>query len=145
MIGTLGFHRSCIYDWLAKYEAGDEAALATRPIQGRPRKSSDEHAERSRELIKMNPLQLDLHDALWTQGMIRELLKSEFDVEVNEHTVSNILAHFGITVQCPHFEAYEQDFLTAKARLEEVWPAIQEETRTNWFGTTPKAIVSASR
>lgn len=138
VIDALGFHRSCIYDWLAKYEAGGEAALETRPISGRPRKFSNEHAERLRELIKVNPLQLDFHDALWTRGMIREVLQSEFGVQVSERSVSNILARFGITVQRPRFKAYEQDPEVVKRWLEETWPAIQEDAKrrkaTVYFG-----------
>jgi transposase len=138
VIEALGFHRSCIYEWLAKYEVGGDAALETRPIPGRPRKFSDEHAERLRELIKLNPMQLDFHDALWTRGMIREVLKSEFDVEVSERSVSNILARFGITAQRPRFKAYEQDSAVVKTWLEETWPAIREEAKrckaTVYFG-----------
>ncbi len=61
VIKALGFHRSCIYDWLAKYEAGGEAALETRPIPGRPREFSDEHADRLRE-VTTHPHQ---HRADW--------------------------------------------------------------------------------
>ena len=138
VISSLGFHRSCIYDWLSKYEAAGEQGLQTRPIAGRPRKFSDEHADRLRELIKVNPLQLDFHDALWTREMIRELLKKEFGVEVSERSVGNILARLDITVQRPRFKAYEQDPEVVKQWLEETWPAIQEEAKrrkaTVYFG-----------
>jgi transposase len=139
VVSSLGFHRSCIYEWLAKYEANGEQGLATRPIPGRPKKFPDEYADRLRELIKINPLQLDFHDALWTRGMIRELLRTEFGIEVGERSVSNILARLGITtVQRPRFKAYEQDPVTVKVWLEETWPAIQEEAKrrkaTVYFG-----------
>ncbi len=71
VIKALGFHRSCIDDWLSRYEQGGEQALSTGKITGRPRKFPDEYAERLRELVKTNPLQLDFHDALWTRSMIQ--------------------------------------------------------------------------
>jgi len=46
VIEALNFHRSCIYDWLSKYDAGGNEALNTRLIPGRPRKFSGEHTDR---------------------------------------------------------------------------------------------------
>ncbi|NKC11261.1 MAG: helix-turn-helix domain-containing protein [Gammaproteobacteria bacterium] len=37
VIKALGFHRSCIDDWLSRYEQGGEQALSTGKITGRPR------------------------------------------------------------------------------------------------------------
>ncbi|NKC14688.1 MAG: helix-turn-helix domain-containing protein [Gammaproteobacteria bacterium] len=71
VIKALGFHRSCIDDWLSRYEQGGEQALSTGKITGRPRKCPDEYADRLRERVKTNPLQLDCHDALWTRSMIQ--------------------------------------------------------------------------
>lgn len=36
VIKELGFHRSCIYQWLKLYEAEGEAGLSAKPISGRP-------------------------------------------------------------------------------------------------------------
>ncbi|NKC13555.1 MAG: helix-turn-helix domain-containing protein [Gammaproteobacteria bacterium] len=71
VIKALGFHRSCIDDWLSRYEQGGEQALSTGKSTGRPRKCPDEYADRLRERVKTNPLQLDFHDALWTRSMIQ--------------------------------------------------------------------------
>lgn len=129
VISSLGFHRSCIYEWLAKYRADGEQGLETRPIPGRSRKFPDEHADKLRSLIKLNPMQLDFHDALWTRSMIQELLKKEFNIEVSERSVSNILARLGITAQRPRFKAYEQDPESVRVWREETWPAIQDEAK----------------
>ena len=40
---ALGFHRSCIYEWIAKYREGGLDALKTKPIAGRPRKLEGKH------------------------------------------------------------------------------------------------------
>ena len=39
----LGFHRSCVYEWVAKYREGGLDALRTKPIAGRPRKLTGKH------------------------------------------------------------------------------------------------------
>ena len=38
VVKALGFHRSAIYQWIAKYREGGKEALKARPITGRPPK-----------------------------------------------------------------------------------------------------------
>ncbi|NKC15817.1 MAG: IS630 family transposase [Gammaproteobacteria bacterium] len=129
VIKALGFHRSCIDDWLSRYEQGGEQALSTGKITGRPRKCPDEYADRLRELVKTNPLQLDFHDALWTRSMIQILLKDKFGIEVSERSVGNILSRLGMSAQRPRFKAYEQNPDQVKVWLRETWPEVQREAK----------------
>ncbi len=129
VIKALGFHRSCIDDWLSRYEQGGEQALSTGKITGRPRKFPDEYADRLRELVKTNPLQLDFHDALWTRSMIQILLKDKFGIEVSERSVGNILSRWGMSAQRPGFKAYEQNPDQVKVWLKETWPEVQREAK----------------
>ncbi|NKC14576.1 MAG: IS630 family transposase [Gammaproteobacteria bacterium] len=129
VIKALGFHRSCIYDWLSRYEQGGEQALSTGKITGRPRKCPDEYADRLRELVKTNPLQLDFHDALWTRSMIQILLKDKFGIEVSERSVGNSLSRLGMSAQRPRFKAYEQNPDQVKVWLRETWPEVQREAK----------------
>lgn len=130
MIASLGFHRSSIYDWLQQYRRRGEAGLATRPIPGGPRKFDDAlWAEDLRELVRSEPRQLDFHDALWTRGMIRELLRRQFRVKVSERTVSNILKRLDITVQRPRLRAVEQDPEVVQSWLNEEWPKIRAQAK----------------
>jgi transposase len=43
VIRTLGFNRSCIYDWLARYRAGGWDGLRAKPLAARPRKITRPH------------------------------------------------------------------------------------------------------
>ena len=129
VIEALGFHRSCIYEWLEKYRRGGEKGLETKPIKGRPPLLPDKYADALRDLIKTNPLQLNFHDALWTREMIQDLLERHFKVSVSIRTVGNILKRFGITVQRPRLKAYEQDEEAVRLWLDEQWPAIRREAK----------------
>ena len=130
VIASLGFHRSCIYDWLQQYRRRGEAGLTTRPIPGRPRKFDDVlWAEELRELVRSDPRQLDFHDALWARGMIRELLRRQFRVKVSERTVSNIRKRLDITVQRPRLKAVEQDPEVVQNWLNEEWPKIRAQAK----------------
>jgi len=126
----LGVHRSCIYDWLQQYRRRGEAGLATRPIPGRPRKFDDAlWAVELRELVRGDPRQLDFRDALWTRGMIRELLQRQFRVKASERTVSNILKRLDISVQRPRLKALEQDPEVVQSWLNEEWPKIRAQAK----------------
>ena len=130
VIEALGFHRSCIYDWLEQYRRYGEDGLETKPIPGRPRKFDEAlWVDELRELIRTNPRQLDFNDALWTRDMIRELLQRQFRVKVSPRTVSNILKRLDITVQRPRLKAVEQDPEAVKQWLQQDWPAIRAEAK----------------
>ena len=71
VIKALGFHRSCIYEWLAKYREGGTEALKTRKISGRPRKLNGRQVKNIYDIVtSKNPLQLKFEFALWTRDMV---------------------------------------------------------------------------
>lgn len=129
VIAALGFHRSCIYAWLAKYRAGGEQALGTKPIAGRPRKIPERCVEELRELIKSDPRQLGFHDALWTREMIRELLARKFDVKVSMRSIGNVLQQLGIKVRRKPLKECGKEPRAIKHWREESWPEIQQAAK----------------
>jgi len=81
----LGFHRSCVYEWIAKYREGGLEALRTRPVSGRPRKLDGASLEKLYRIItSKNPVQLKFKFALWTRSMIRQLILDEFGVRLSD-------------------------------------------------------------
>lgn len=107
---TLGFHRSCIYDWIAKYREGGIEALKAKPIPGAKPKLSGKQLRWLFETIAgKNPLQLKLPFALWTRAMVRELIKREFDIRLSEVSVGRLLKKLGFTPQKPLHRAYQQN------------------------------------
>jgi transposase len=81
VIQALGFTRSCIYTWLARYRSGGWGALKARALKGRPMKIN---APQMRWLYRTvrgkSPLQFRFEFALWTREMIRVLLREQFDL-----------------------------------------------------------------
>jgi len=73
VVKALGFHRSYIYEWLAKYREGGTDALKTKPLSGRPRKLNGRQIKKIYDIVTSNnPLQLQFEFALWTRAMVQE-------------------------------------------------------------------------
>ena len=127
VVKALGFHRSRIYEWLAAYREGGIEALRTRPIPGRPRKLNGQQLKRVYDLVtRNNPLQLQFEFALWTRGMVRELIRREFGVKLSEVSVGRLLRTLGLTPQRPVRRAYQQDQEAVERWKCEEYPAIQK-------------------
>ncbi len=130
VMAGVGFQRSCIHECLQQYRRRGEARVATRPIPGPPGNFDDALlVEELGELVRCDPLQLDFQDALWTRGMILELLRRQFRLQVSERTVSNILKRLGITVQRPRRKAVEQDPVVVQSWLNEEWRKIRAQAK----------------
>jgi len=130
VVKALGFHRSCIYEWLAKYREGGEEALRTRKIPGRPPKLNGRQLKRIYDLVtRKNPLQLKFEFALWTRQMVRELIRREFGVRLSEVSVGRLLRKLGLSPQRPLRRAYQQDPEAVERWLREEYPEIKQRAR----------------
>lgn len=139
VIAALGFHRSCIYEWLAKYREGGKEALKTRKISGRPPKLSGRQLKKVYELVTLkSPRQLKFEFALWTRDMVRELIRRQFGVKMNVTTVGRLLRKLGLSPQRPLRRAYQQDPEAVERWKKEEYPRIRREAKragaTIYFG-----------
>lgn len=130
VIQTLGFTRSCIYTWLAKYRAGGWGALKARALKGRPMKIRPEQMRwLYRTVTGKSPLQYRFEFALWTREMIRILLREQFGLQLSVTSVGRLLKQLGLTCQRPLFRALEQDPKRVRQWREKEYPVIREEAR----------------
>lgn len=139
VIQALGFHRSCIYEWLAKYREGGEEALRTKSISGCPPKLRGSQIQNLYKIIvEKNPLQLKFEFALWTCEIIRDLIKRKFNVQLSAVSVGRLLKKMGLSPQKPLRRAYQQDPERVKRWKNEEYPAIrrlaQKEKAIIYFG-----------
>ena len=110
VIRTLGFGRTVIYSWLAKYREGGIDALRAKAISGRPSKMTGSQLKWVYKTVTgKNPLQLRFEFALWTRSMIRELIREQFGVRLSEVSVGRMLRKLGLSPQRPLRRAYERD------------------------------------
>ena len=110
VIRTLGFGRTVIYNWLAKYREGGVDALRAKPISGRPSKMTGAQIKWVYKTVTgKNTLQLRFEFALWTRSMIREVIREKFGVRLSEVSVGRMLRKLGLSPQKPLRRAYERD------------------------------------
>ncbi|VVS93802.1 IS630 family transposase [Desulfoluna spongiiphila] len=139
VIKSLGYHRSCIYEWLAKYNAGGIEALKTKKITGRPTKfKAEDLCKLYHMIVDKDPLQYKFVFALWTREMIQELIDKEFKVSMSLVSVGRLLKKLGLTPQKPLRKAYQRnEELVTKWRNED-YPKIRamakQEKATIYFG-----------
>jgi transposase len=135
----LGLARSTVFGGVAKCREGGRAALAARPVPGRPPKLSGAALARLYGLIVgRDPRQLSFEVALWTREMVRELIRREFGVRLSAVSVGRLLAKLGLSPQRPLWRAYQQDAAAVDRWKREQFPAIREQAAqqgtTIWFG-----------
>ena len=126
IIDALGFHRSSIYTWIARYrEGGIEAPKARQAAGPAPKLDGKQLRRLYRITTANNRLQLGFEFALWTRAMIREVIRDEFDVRLSEVLVGRLLRKLGLSPQRPLRKADQRDEAKVKAWRKEAYPEIQ--------------------
>lgn len=126
VIRASGFHRSCIYDWLAKYRAGGWHALRSRKASGRkPRLSGEQIRWIYKVLTESDPRQFHFPFALWTRNIIRKVIEEKFGMTFSLPSIGRLLAQLGLTCQRPLFRAYQQNPSLVENWLKKEFPKIK--------------------
>jgi transposase len=130
VIKALGFSRSCIYTWLARYRSGGWGALKARALRGRPMKIQPAQMKWLYETVTgKSPLQFRFEFALWTREMICMLLREEFSLKLSLTSVGRLLRQLGLSCQRPLFRATEQDPERVRRWRDEEFPAIRRAAK----------------
>ncbi len=127
VVEIMGVGRTTVLEWWANYRRGGLAELSTKFASGRPTALSDkEMLELRAIIIGVDPRQLSFGLALWTRGMIQELIWRRFHVTVSMITVGRVLKKLGMSPQRPLYRAYKQNPEKVKEWKENSYPAIRK-------------------
>jgi transposase len=127
---VLKVSRSSIFDWQKTYRAHGADALRTKKTRGPKSKLSDGQLSQLYRLVVGNdPRQLSFGLALWTRGMIQELIFRQFGVRLSLVSVGNVLANLGLSPQRPLYRAYERDPEKVRKWKDETFPQIQAQAK----------------
>ncbi|MDY0367431.1 MAG: IS630 family transposase [Candidatus Syntrophosphaera sp.] len=127
VIKALGLTRPRIYEWIAKYREGGVEALRSSKATGRPSKLAGKDLQKIyRLVVGRDPRQLKFPFALWTRGMVRELISREFSVRLSDVSVGRLLHKLGLSPQRPVHRAYQQDQTLVVDWMAKDFPAIKK-------------------
>lgn len=127
---VLKVSRSSIFEWQKIYRAHGAEALRTKKTRGPESKLSDgQMSQLYRLIVDSDPRQLSFGLALWTRGMVQELILRQFGIQLSKVSVGNVLARMGMSPQRPLYRAYERDPEKAEKWKNETFPEIQARAK----------------
>jgi transposase len=130
VIRALGFTRARIYEWIAKYREGGVEALKAKAVPGRPPTLDGRQMRWIRStIVHKDPRQFKFEFALWTRGMVREVIRKQFGVRLSEVSVGRLLKKLGLSPQKPLRRAYQQDPEAVRRWVEEEYPEIRAQAK----------------
>lgn len=129
---TFGVTRQTVGKWVKAYREGGTRILKAKP-KGRPKGGSLfpwQAAQIAKAVIDRHPEQLKLPFYLWTREAVSELIERKFGVLLSVWTVGRYLKRWGFTPQKPLRRAFERDPKAVSRWLEEEYPAIRKQAKT---------------
>jgi transposase len=127
---VLKVSRASVFEWQKMYRAHGPEALRTKKTRGPVSKLDDGQLSQLYRLIAGNdPRQLSFGLALWTRGMIQELIFRQFGIRLSIVSVGNVLRRLGMSPQRPLYRAYERDPEKVDEWKGKVFPQIQARAK----------------
>jgi transposase len=123
---VLNFNRSCIYEWLKRYDEGGYEALESRkPPGAKPLITREMEGWLEETVLNSTPVQHGYDTNLWTRDILAEMLKKEFGVSVSGLSVSLHLRKLGLSYQKPSYRDVARDEQEVEHFVSDTFPRIQ--------------------
>lgn len=125
-----GLNIRTVFRWLAAYANGGQKALQAKPIPGRPSKLTGEQMSwLAAAVCSHTPQQYKFEFALWTLGLISELVERRFRVSLSRSALGRVMRTLGFTAQRPLYRAAQRDAVLVERWQKEEFPAIAAEAK----------------
>lgn len=124
----LGVSRAAVTHWAQQLEAGEP--LQRRVAPGRPPKLDCAQQQTLQRLLKRGARAAGFPTERWTLERIQRVIERELGVTYHVHSLSDVLAGLGWTLQQPLARAQERDEEIIQAWLEQDWPRIKKGAAT---------------
>ena len=129
-----GLSRTGVFNICSRHTASGPAALKDKAggrKSGEKRLLTAPQESAMRKFIQdKTPDQLKLPYALWTRAAVAQLIQERIGVKLAVRTIGKYLARWGFTPQKPMRKAYEQSPAAVKKWLEEDYPVIAAQAKS---------------
>ena len=123
---VLNFNRSCIYEWLRRYDQGGYEALESgKPPGAKPLITREMEGWLEETVLSSTPVEHGYDTNLWTRDILAEMLKKEFGVSVSGLSVSLHLRKRGLSYQKPSYRDLARDEREVEHFVNDTFPRIQ--------------------
>jgi len=127
---SLGVNVHAVSKWMRRYREEGEAGLASSKAKGRERTLKEAQVRRlERIIVGKNPRQMNFGPALWTLGLVGQLIERLFGVVHHKSTVGRLLNDLGITPQKPTRRAFQRDDSECMQWMTKDFPRIVREAK----------------
>lgn len=124
----LGVSRTAVTHWAQQLDSGQP--LQRRVASGRPPKLTAAQPATLKWLLKRGARAAGFSTDRWTLWRIQQVIEHEFGVTYHEHSLSDVLAGLGWSLQQPLARAQERDAEIIQAWLAHDWPGIKKGAAT---------------
>jgi transposase len=121
---------SSVCRWKRMLAEGGPAALAPKPVPGRPRKLRTPECRRLLELLLKGALAYGYPNELWTLKRIAQVIYREFGVRYHPNHVWRVLRQFRWSCQVPKRRPIQRDEQAVEHWKRYNWPHIKKGQRT---------------
>lgn len=125
-----GVNIRTVFRWLATYVSGGQKALKAKPIPGRPAKLTGAQMSWLAGAVRDHtPQQYQFEFALWTLGLISDLIERRFGISLSRSAVGRAMRALGFTPQRPLYRAVQRDAVLVARWQKDEFPAIAAEAK----------------
>ncbi len=126
----VGASFSSVFRWQQAARKGGAAALAAKPVSGRPRKLSAAQRKRLLRVLLKGAVAYGFPNELWTLERIAAVIQKEFGVRYHPNHVWRILRSEGWSCQVPERRAIQRDEAAIEHWKRYKWPQIKKSPKT---------------
>lgn len=133
LAGVAGVHVRTVEAWIKRAGREGEGSLGEkrrgRAVGSKRKLTTVQEMWIQQQVVGFRPEQMKLPFALWSRRAIKELVKQEFGIDLQDRLVGKYLKRWGYTPQRPIKRAIEQDPEKIETWLKDTYPKIAKRAR----------------
>ena len=123
----VGVNRRSVRRWKAAYRKKGRAAIAARPVCGRPPKLSPGWIRRLEGALLRGAQAAGFPTDLWTCPRVAQLIEQRFHIRYHVDHIGRLLHGLGWSPQKPTRRAVERDEEAIQGWVKQTWPALKKK------------------
>ena len=127
---VVGSSTSSVSRWKQALADDGPAALAAKPVPGRPPKLQDDECQRLLDVLLQGARAYGYSNELWTLKRIARVIRREFGVVYHPNHVWRLLRRCRWSCQVPERRAVQRDEQAIENWKRHKWPHIKKSPRT---------------